>query len=78
MCADRIISVTGYTDDHEVYGKRMLVNGTVKENLDGKTKVVYECRTEADRIEALKAWFDIELTEEERHSIQGWRTELTD
>ena len=60
----------------EIYGKRMLVNGVVKENLGGKTKVVQECQTEAERVEALKTWFGIRLSEEEINSIRGWHTEL--
>ncbi|KAF2015797.1 arylamine N-acetyltransferase 1 [Aaosphaeria arxii CBS 175.79] len=60
----------------EVYGKRMLVNGTVKENLGGKTKVVRECRTEGERIEALEEWFGMRFTEEEREGIKGHVTEL--
>lgn len=60
----------------EIYGKRMLVNGVVKENLGGKTKAVQECQTEAERVEALKKWFDIKLSEEEINSIRGWHTEL--
>ena len=44
----------------EVFGKRMLVNGTVKEDLGGKTRVVKECMTEAERIEALKGSQGIE------------------
>ena len=60
----------------EIYGKRMLVNGMVKENLGGKTKVVQECETEAERVEALKTWFGIKLSEDEIDSIRGWHTEL--
>ena len=62
--------------EEEIYGKRMLVNGTVKENLGGKTRVVQECHTENERIEALRNWFGIELTPEERESISGFVTEL--
>lgn len=60
----------------EVYGKRMLVGGTVKENLGGKTRVVRECGSEEERVEALREWFGIELTEEERGGIRGYQTEL--
>ena len=63
-------------DEDEIYGKRMLVNGTVKENVGGKTRVVQECKTEEERVEALKHWFAIELTDEERKSIRGFITEL--
>lgn len=60
----------------EIYGKRMLVNGIVKENLGGKTKVAQVCETEPERVAALRRWFGIELTAEEREGIKGWRTEL--
>lgn len=60
----------------EIFGKRTLVNGTVKENLGGRTKIVQECKTEEERVAALKTWFEIELTEEERTGIRGWVTEL--
>ena len=62
--------------DEEIYGKRMLVHSVVKENLGGKTKVVQECHTDAERVEALKKWFGIHLSDEEIESIQGWHTEL--
>ena len=62
--------------DEEIYGKRMLVNGTVKENLGGRTKVVQECKTEDERVEALKKWFGIELGQEEIEGIRGFQTEL--
>ncbi|ORX97020.1 hypothetical protein BCR34DRAFT_548914 [Clohesyomyces aquaticus] len=60
----------------EVYGKRMLVNGVIKENLGGRTNVVKECSTEEERLAALKEYFGISLTEEERLSILGHCSEL--
>lgn len=60
----------------EVFGKRMLVNGTVKENLGRKTRVVKECGTEEERVEALREWFGLELTEEEIKGIRGYQTEI--
>jgi arylamine N-acetyltransferase len=62
--------------DMEIYGKRMLVNGTIKENLGGRTEVVQECKTEAERVEALKRWFGITVTDEEKLAIRGHATEL--
>ena len=62
--------------EDRIYGKRMLVNGTIKENFSGKTEVVQECRTEQERVEALKKWFGIELTPEQQSSIKGYVTEL--
>ncbi|KAI0159568.1 cysteine proteinase [Xylariaceae sp. FL1272] len=60
----------------EIYGKRMLVNGVIKENLGGKTSVIHECNTEAERVAALEKYFGIQLIEEEKDAIKGWRTEL--
>jgi hypothetical protein len=54
----------------------MLVNATVKENLGGKTKIVEECSTEADRVRVLKEWFSITLTKDEIHAIRSTATEL--
>lgn len=62
--------------DAEIYGKRMLVDHVVKENLGRKTKIVKECRTEAERVEALEEWFGIRLTAEEAAAIKGWSTEI--
>jgi arylamine N-acetyltransferase len=63
--------------ENEIYGKRMLVNGIVKENLGGKTRLVQECRTEEERVKALKEWFGIEITEEEQRAIVGFQTALS-
>ena len=52
------------------------MNGVVKENLGGKTKVVEDCRTEEERLEALEKWFGMRFTEEEKAGIKGWGTEL--
>lgn len=66
----------GHPSDQEIYGKRMLVNGIVKENLGGRTSVVQDCKTEAERILAIEKWFGITFTEEEVRGISGWGTEL--
>ena len=72
----RRLKEDGSEEEEEVYGKRMLVNEVVKENLGGKTTVVQECRTEGERSQALKEWFGMELTAEEGEGIKGWGTEL--
>ena len=66
----------GVPGDAEIFGKRMMVDGVVKENLGGRTEVVRVCRYEGERVEALREWFGIELMGEERQGIRGWRTEL--
>lgn len=64
------------TGEGKIVGKVMLVNGTVKRNMGGKTEVVQVCTTEAERISALKTWFGITLTDEEVSGIRGSVTEL--
>lgn len=60
----------------EIFGKRMLVNDLVKENLGGKTRVIKICRGEEDRVKVLRDLFGIRLTEEEMYAIKGHKTEL--
>ncbi|KAJ4403619.1 hypothetical protein N0V82_010630 [Gnomoniopsis sp. IMI 355080] len=59
-----------------VVGKIMLADDVVKRNMGGKTETVRHCRTEMERIEALKEYFGIYLTDEEQHGIKGFETEL--
>ncbi|KAH6668880.1 arylamine N-acetyltransferase 1 [Halenospora varia] len=59
-----------------IVGKVMLVNGEVKRNDGGKTSVVKICKTEEERVAALKEYFDIDLTEEEIAGIRGRNVEL--
>lgn len=72
----RRLKECGDDDEYEIYGKRMLVNGVVKENLGGKTYVIAECRTEEERVAALKKYFEITLAEEEILGIVGYKSEL--
>ncbi|KAF2214222.1 hypothetical protein CERZMDRAFT_37744 [Cercospora zeae-maydis SCOH1-5] len=66
----------GNAEEQEIYGKRMLVNAVIKENLGGKTEVLEECTTEAERLAALEKWFGMTFTAEEAEAIRGWCTEL--
>lgn len=72
----KVVGTNGQEVDEEIVGKRMLVVATVKENLGGSTQVVHECKTEEERVEALKHWFQIVLSEEEKTAIKGHWTEL--
>ena len=63
-------------EGEKTVGKKMLANGVVKENMGGKTSVVETCRTEKERVEALRKFFGIDLTEEEQEGIKGLRTQL--
>jgi arylamine N-acetyltransferase len=64
--------------ESKIYGKRMMVNNVIKEtvNKTGPTRVLYTCRTEQERIQALKEYFGITLTEEEVEGIRGRITEI--
>jgi arylamine N-acetyltransferase len=59
-----------------IVGKRMLVDGVVKENLGGKTRVVKICETEEERVEVLREFFGILLNEEEIGGVKGRNVEL--
>jgi arylamine N-acetyltransferase len=63
--------------EEEIYGKRLLVDSLVKENLGGRTTVILECKTDEERVAALEKYFDIKLTEEDKNGIKGWRTALS-
>ncbi|EME40322.1 hypothetical protein DOTSEDRAFT_56541 [Dothistroma septosporum NZE10] len=62
--------------DAEIHGKRILFNEVVKENLGGKTRVVKECKTDTERVQALEDWFGLRLTPEEASAIKGWNTAI--
>jgi arylamine N-acetyltransferase len=63
-------------NEDEIYGKAMLIDGVVKLNTGGRTSVAKVCKTEQERIEALKEYFGITLTEEQKEGIRGRVTEL--
>lgn len=60
----------------EIYGKLMLVNGDVKENQGGRTRLIRACKTESERLEALREVFGMTLTKEEQDGIKGRVSEL--
>jgi hypothetical protein len=59
-----------------IVGKVMLVDGEVKRNDGGRTRVVTVCKTEEERVRALREHFAIELVEEEIQGIRGGIVEL--
>ncbi|POS70536.1 hypothetical protein DHEL01_v211068 [Diaporthe helianthi] len=60
----------------ETCGKIMLVNGQLKRNLGGKTDILKICRTEEERVESLKEYFGIILSDEQKQGIKGFQTAL--
>lgn len=63
-------------EDMVVVGKVMLKDAVLKRNMGGKTEVVQLCKTEKERLKVIREVFGIELTEDEKEGIKGWRTEL--
>lgn len=63
-------------DPKETVGKMLLNGDTVKRRILGKTEVLRVCKSEEERVDALKKWFGLELTEEERRGINGRATEI--
>jgi arylamine N-acetyltransferase len=53
----------------KIVGNDTLFVGTVKESIGSTRKVIRECATEDERVQALKEVFDVTLTEEEKSSI---------
>ncbi len=71
-----VVDGEGEAEEERIVGKVMLVNGEVKRNDGGKTKLVKVCQTEDERIKALKEEFGITLTEEEKLGVRGRNVEL--
>ena len=71
-----VLVVKFLREGNEIVGKVMLVNGDVKRNMGGKTSLVKTCKTEEERVEALREYFGIDLTQEESEGIRGTVTEL--
>lgn len=71
-----IVVVRMVLDDEDVVGTVMLGGNEVKLRIQGKTEHLGKLKTEAERLEALKKWFGIELSEEERGGIKGMTTKL--
>lgn len=63
-------------DAEDIYGKVMLVDGTLKINRGGKTEIVATAQTEQERIQILREYFLLELTQEQQDGIKGFATEL--
>ncbi len=66
----------GEKEEEGIVGKVMLVNAEVKRNDGGKTKLVMTCKTEEERVKALKEHFGIELAEEDINGVRGRNVEL--
>lgn len=63
-------------EEPTIHAKIMLVGDQVKLNTGGRTSIIQTCRTEEERVEALRNHFGITLSEKERLGIRGRVTEL--
>ena len=58
-------------------GSMVMLNGDVKRRIGAKDEGTIErCSTEGERLAALRNYFDIDLSEEEKEGIQGTKCEL--
>lgn len=64
-------------EGEEVIGILILVGNVIKRRVKGKTEVLMTCETERQRVEGLRKWFGISLTDAEQQGIMGTVTQLS-
>ncbi|EAS36168.3 N-acetyltransferase [Coccidioides immitis RS] len=62
----------------DIVGNLSLVKGTVKRNLNGDVEILQTLKNEAERVDALKSFFNVHLQPLEVRGIHGKITELKD
>ena len=72
----KIVVVLMVLENEEVVGILGLVGGEVKKTYKGDAVVLKTCRTEEERVDTLKEYFSIDLSEDDRRGIRGLVTEL--
>lgn len=61
----------------DVVGSVTFTDGVLSKRIGGgKSEKIRECETEGERVDLLRKWFGVELTQEEREGIRGWKSEL--
>ena len=63
-------------DQRGIYGQIILIGSDLKKKQGSKVEILKTDMTEADRVEALKTYFDIELDETEKRGIHGMVSQL--
>lgn len=63
-------------DGEEVIGTVILENGRLRRRIGNKTEEVADWKSERERVEGLKDWFGMRLSEKEREAIKGTVTAL--
>lgn len=72
----RIVVVRLVMEEGELVGTMGLVGAELKRRVGGKTEVLRVCEGEGERLEVLREWFNIELSDFEKVGIKGMVTEL--
>ncbi|EJU04809.1 cysteine proteinase [Dacryopinax primogenitus] len=71
-----ILCMRPFRAEDGTIGRMTMMNGAIKRRLNGKSEVMKQVTTEEERVEALKKYFDILITEEDSAFIQGHRAEI--
>ncbi|KAH6615146.1 arylamine N-acetyltransferase 1 [Boeremia exigua] len=68
-----VTSTTMIMDEakEKIVGNTTLFKDTIRKAVGGSREVMKECTTEDERVDALKDFFDIDLTDEQRQGISG-------
>lgn len=72
----RVMCVKTILEDEEVVGTLILFENEIKRQVKGQTEILMTCETEQQRVEGLKKWFGISLTDDEQQGILGTVTQL--
>jgi len=74
----RVVCSRALLDENknEVIGEVVLYHDKIHRRVRGEKELVEELKTEQQRVEALKKYFDIELTEAQAQGVRGMSSEL--
>lgn len=76
VCVKYIMGEANEHGEKAIVGAMILNGNEVKRRIAGKSEHVMTCGTEAERVAALKEYFDIDLSVEEQKGIKGMVTEI--
>jgi arylamine N-acetyltransferase len=76
ICVKMLMGERQEDEEAVLVGDITLFNSEVTRRVGGKSEVVQKLESETDRVEALKKWFGIKLSQEEIEGIRGMSTEL--
>ena len=75
-CTYRLIVLKMLVKDDKIIGTLSLVGGELKKKVAERSEVLVSCRTEGERIEVLRKWFGVVLSDEEKKGIRGLASAL--